>query len=96
VTDVSEVTVEDPPASGVVLPPPADPAADARAELAGRLVAEAEASGVDLVGPGGLLGELTRVLELGLEVEMSEHLGHKSTLRRAATAGTPQRHRSKR
>ena len=76
-TDVSEVTVEDPSASGVVLPPPADPVGDARAELAGRLVAEAEASGVDLVGPGGLLGELTkRVLELGLEVEMSEHLGY--------------------
>jgi transposase-like protein len=32
---------------------------------------------VNLVGPGGLLAELTkRVLELGLEVEMSEHLGY--------------------
>jgi putative transposase len=32
---------------------------------------------VSLVGPGGLLADLTeRVLELGLEVEMTEHLGY--------------------
>jgi transposase-like protein len=31
----------------------------------------------DLVGPDGLLAEVTRrVLETGLEVEMSEHLGY--------------------
>jgi transposase-like protein len=32
---------------------------------------------MDLVGPGGLLSELTKqVLETGLEVEMEEHLGY--------------------
>src|SRR5215207_506405 len=45
--------------------------------IAEELVARARAEGVDLVGPGGLLGELTkRVLETGLEVEMDEHLGY--------------------
>jgi transposase-like protein len=62
---------------GLVLPPPADPAGDARRELAERLVAQARASGVDLVGRDGLLADITRrVLETGLEVEMSEHLGY--------------------
>jgi putative transposase len=46
----------------------------ARAE---RLVAEARADGVELVGPGGLLGDLTkRVLEAGLEAELTDHLGY--------------------
>jgi putative transposase len=32
---------------------------------------------VNLVGPGGLLTDVTeRVLETGLEIEMSEHLGY--------------------
>jgi len=45
--------------------------------IAEELVARARAEGVDLVGPGGLLGELTkRILETGLEVEMDEHLGY--------------------
>jgi transposase-like protein len=52
-----------------------DPAA--RAELAERLVAEARADGVELVGPGGLLGDLTkRVLEAGVEAELTDHLGY--------------------
>jgi len=77
VTDSVDVTVEDAESEVVVLPPAADPMADARHELAARLVEEAQASGVNLVGPDGLLGELTkRVLELGLEVEMAEHLGY--------------------
>jgi transposase-like protein len=76
VTDASETTVDE-PVVGVVLPPPADPVGDAQAELAARLVEEAQATGVNLVGPGGLLAALTKqVLELGLEVEMSEHLGY--------------------
>ena len=46
-------------------------------ELARRLVEEARTKGVSLVGPGGLLGGLTKqVLETSLEVEMSEHLGY--------------------
>jgi transposase-like protein len=45
--------------------------------LADQLVEEARASGVSLVGPGGLLADITkRVLETGLEVEMAEHLGY--------------------
>ncbi len=76
-TEVSEVTVDAEPPVAVVLAPPAEPGGDARVELAARLVEEAQATGVGLVGPGGLLAELTRqVLELGLEVEMAEHLGY--------------------
>jgi putative transposase len=46
-------------------------------ELAEQLVEQARAEGVDLVGPGGLLGDLTkRVLEAGLEAEMTDHLGY--------------------
>ncbi len=45
--------------------------------IAERLVEQARTEGVDLVGPGGLLGELTKqVLETGLEIEMDEHLGY--------------------
>ncbi|MGA9276089.1 IS256 family transposase [Ilumatobacter sp.] len=45
--------------------------------LAEQLVEQARADGVDLVGPGGLLADLTKqVLETGLEVEMDEHLGY--------------------
>ena len=75
-TDSVDVTVNDAEPE-VVLPPPADPVGDAQQDLAARLVEQAQADGVNLVGPGGLLAELTkRVLELGLEVEMSEHLGY--------------------
>lgn len=46
-------------------------------ELAAELVARADADGVDLVGPGGLLAGLTKtVLESALEAEMTEHLGY--------------------
>ena len=45
--------------------------------IAERLVAQAREEGVDLVGPDGLLGELTKqVLETGLAVEFDEHLGY--------------------
>ncbi|MEI8240973.1 MAG: IS256 family transposase [Actinomycetota bacterium] len=46
-------------------------------ELAQQLVDRAKAEGVKLVGPGGLLGDITkRVLEAGLEGEMDGHLGY--------------------
>jgi len=46
-------------------------------ELAERLVAEANDKGLDLVGPDGVLTGLTkRVLEAGLEAELTEHLGY--------------------
>jgi putative transposase len=45
-------------------------------ELAEKL-AQAKEQGVSLVGPGGLLNQLTKnVLETALEAELTEHLGH--------------------
>ena len=62
---------------GSLLGPPADSVRDAQQRWAEQLVEQAQTEGVQLVGPGGLLAEITkRVLELGLEVEMSEHLGY--------------------
>ena len=53
------------------LPGQVDPA------IAEQLAEQARSEGVDLVGPGGLLGELTKqVLEVGLEIKMDEHLGY--------------------
>lgn len=45
--------------------------------LAEQLLAQAKEQGIDLVGPGGLLNELTKtVLETALEAEMTEHVGY--------------------
>jgi transposase-like protein len=77
VVDHVEGTVEVEGPLPVVLPPPVDVDREAQEALAAQLVEEATAKGVSLVGPGGLLADLTkRVLELGLEVEMTEHLGY--------------------
>jgi putative transposase len=46
-------------------------------EIAERLLTQAKEQGVSLVGPGGLLNQLTRdVLETALEAELTGHLGH--------------------
>lgn len=46
-------------------------------QLAQQLVECARSEGVELVGPGGLLTDLTKtVLETALEVEMEDHLGY--------------------
>ncbi len=46
-------------------------------QLAEQLLAQAKEQGVSLVGPGGLLNQLTKnVLETALEAELTEHLGH--------------------
>jgi len=46
-------------------------------QIAEQLLAQAKERGVSLVGPGGLLGGLTKtVLETALEAEMTEHLGY--------------------
>ncbi|WP_127795219.1 IS256 family transposase [Agromyces sp. LHK192] len=46
-------------------------------ELAALLLAQAKQQGVSLVGPGGLLSQLTKtVLETALEAELTDHLGH--------------------
>jgi putative transposase len=61
--------------SGVTQEPPERLEQDR--ELAERLVAEANDKGLDLVGPDGVLTGLTkRVLEAGLEAELTEHLGY--------------------
>jgi transposase-like protein len=55
---------------------PAESVLDERG-MAEQLVAQARARGVELVGPDGLLSQLTkRVLETALEEEMAEHLGY--------------------
>src|SRR6478736_5678627 len=46
-------------------------------ELAEQLLAQAKEQGIELVGPNGLLNQLTKnVLESALEAEMTEHLGY--------------------
>lgn len=46
-------------------------------ELAERLVAQAREAGVDLVGPDGLLRQMTKaVLERSLATELTDHLGY--------------------
>ncbi|SDP96890.1 Transposase, Mutator family [Actinopolyspora xinjiangensis] len=59
------------PQQSVVVQPPVDP------ELVRQLAQRAAGEGVELAGPGGLPQRLTKqVLETGLEVERSEHLGY--------------------
>lgn len=46
-------------------------------QLAEQLLAQAKEQGVELVGPNGLLNQLTKnVLETALDAEMAEHLGY--------------------
>jgi putative transposase len=46
-------------------------------QLAEQLLEQAKEQNIELVGPGGLLGQLTKnVLESALDAEMSEHLGY--------------------
>ena len=55
---------------------PVEPAFDEQG-VAEQLVAQAREKGIELVGPNGLLSQLTkRVLETALEAEMSDHLGY--------------------
>jgi putative transposase len=50
----------------------------------------ARTDGVELIGLNGLLTRLTRsVLETALDAELTEQLGYDSTIRWAATGGTP-------
>jgi putative transposase len=66
--------------STAVMGPARDPVPSARLsneELAAELLARADGDPVSLVGPGGLLADLTRrVLEAALEAEMTEHVGY--------------------
>ena len=55
---------------------PVEPAFDEQG-VAEQLVAQAREKGIELVGPDGLLSQLTkRVLESALEAEMRDHLGY--------------------
>ncbi len=46
-------------------------------KLAQQLLAQAEEQSIELIGPGGLLNQLTKnVLETALEAEMTEHVGY--------------------
>src|SRR6266550_1756883 len=57
--------------------PPADRPALVDAELADELLARAQTEGVELLGPDGLLSQVTKaVLERALEEEMTELLGY--------------------
>lgn len=50
---------------------------ETQADVVERLLSQADASGRQLVGPGGLLTELTqRVLERALDTEMADQLGY--------------------
>ena len=56
---------------------PAALPADARQVLADQLVEQAKTDGILLIGPGGLLSDITkRVLQTGLEVELTDHFGY--------------------
>ena len=67
-----------------------DAADSAELELARQLAERARAEGLQLTGPDGLLGRLTKVvLEGALEGELDAHLGYGSMIRPAGTAVTP-------
>lgn len=69
VSDTTEATPE------VMIDPVTGEIIDQK-DVAERLLAQAREQGVSLVGPGGLLSELTKqVLETALETELTEHLG---------------------
>jgi putative transposase len=73
VTDSTFEEEATPAAEGVagVVRDPAD------IEVAAGLVERARAEGASLVGPGGVLSDLTKqVLETALEAEITEHLGY--------------------
>jgi len=54
-------------------------------QLAEQLLAQAKEQGVELMGPNGLLNQLTKsVLETVLDAEMTEHLGYEKPNRRRA------------
>jgi transposase-like protein len=72
---VTDSTFEEQPAAAVDdVEPILDPADIA---VAAELVERAQVEGVGLVGPGGVLSDLTKqVLETALEAEITEHLGY--------------------
>src|SRR3954464_11817162 len=58
-------------------PAPADPAGAVTDDMIDAVMARADAGGLGLLGPDGVLAELTkRILERGLAEELSDHLGY--------------------
>jgi Transposase, Mutator family len=58
-------------------------------QLAEQSLAQAKEQGVELVGPNGLLNQLTKhVLETALDAEMTEHLGYDKHDAAGAVAAT--------
>ena len=69
-------TIDDVAAEAGSQEEPVPPAIDEQG-VAEQLVAQAREKGIELVGPNGLLAQLTkRVLETALDAEMSDHLGY--------------------
>lgn len=89
---MTDVSMEE---SDVITPTETAPegavAADAIDEqLVSQLTERAQTQGLRLLGEGGLLARLTKiVLEGAAEGEMDAHLATASTMRPAAMAGTP-------
>jgi hypothetical protein len=76
-------TIDDVPAEPVEQEP-AEPVFDEQG-VAEQLVAQAREKGIEVVGPNGLLSQLTkRVLETALKAEMSDHRGYDKHGRRHA------------
>ncbi|GAA3222448.1 IS256 family transposase [Nonomuraea helvata] len=82
----TEIDLED---AGVARKQPKDiKAKESDRELVARLVDQARAEGVELVGENGLLGRLTKlVLESALEGEITDHLGYDKHQRGASETG---------
>jgi putative transposase len=54
-----------------------DPAAAVTEEMIDAVMASVDAGGLELLGPGGVIAELTkRILERGLAEELTDHLGY--------------------
>ena len=82
-------TINDVAAEPAAQEVPAAPAIDEQS-VAEQLVAQAREKGVELVGPDGLLSQLTkRVLETALEAEMTDHLAMTNTTGPGVTTATP-------
>jgi putative transposase len=78
VTNTIDMSTARPPAVSKPGSRPGDPPGPSDIQdMAVALMEQARATGVSLVGPGGLLQDLAkRVLESGLEAEFDEHLGY--------------------
>ncbi|GIG86972.1 hypothetical protein Pen02_19080 [Plantactinospora endophytica] len=65
-------------------------------EVVNRLLAQADSTGRQLVGPGGLLTQLTqKVLERALDTEMADHLGYEPGDRAGVGSGNSRNGRSR-